>query len=81
MTSRLLTRGFNIFNVKYIDISVLQGSILGALLFLVFRNDLPRSSNAKNSMCKEKSLELLEITTENEINKVALLSMASNKRK
>ena len=67
-------------NVKYIDISVLQGSILGALLFLVFINDLPRSNNAKNimyaddtsAMCKEKSLDLLKTTTEGEMNKIAL---------
>ena len=72
LSNRGQTLDFWSNNVKYIDISVLQGSILRALLFLVFINDLPRSNNAKNimyadktfPMCKEKSLDLLKTTTE-----------------
>ena len=62
-----------------LDISVLQGSILGAILFLVYFNDFPRSTDAKsiiyaddsNCLFKNESLEQLKSLTENELKKIS----------
>jgi len=66
-------------NIKDIDISVLQGSILGVLLFLVFVNDFPRSTDLmsiiyaddSNCLCRDTSLVSLKEFVQTELQKIS----------
>lgn len=63
-----------------LDISVLQGSILGAILFLVYMNDFPRATQAKsliyaddsNCLFKSNNLDNLKAFAETELKKISL---------